>query len=231
MRDIKNGECVIKITDELAFRDCRKTGHCSKKIYPTASELEQYVEAAKEIVGYADFNIPEQMARCLQDYIHWHCAQHKEFELVKRNKTFICPECDRLSREQNGEYNGIEFNEQEMKDLANSIINTGYLRSLELVKINDFYVPQTKREKIKNDKYFIESSFKEDRYGNTIGMILIGECCQNGEKAQLFIKPSKEEFSYDQKDKSLRSLLSKIQITFRNSAVTQDYGGEVKDEK
>ena len=144
---------------------------------------------------------------CNQYGIHLHCTKHPEVELDLVNK------CKK------------EFEIDSFKMTINrclKLLNIEEFKGAKLIRLNDWYVPEIKKkEKIGTD-YWIEADVKTDKDGDTIIVLYIGHTGAK-EKTQFFIKPEKCQLTSDHKDLDPAKILSKIEVTLKDRALSQQY--------
>ena len=157
---------------------------------------------------------------CKQYGIHYHCAKHPEMELSvdydSISDAFYCPKCKKK----------IEVRDfTRLRSECLKLLNQEIFKNAELIRLDDWYVPELKK-KIKTDTpYWIESDIKTDKDGDTIIVLYIGHKGEQ-EKVQYFIKPEKCQLSSDHKDMDPAKIISKIEVTLKDRKISQVFDKE-----
>ena len=155
---------------------------------------------------------------CNSNGIHFHCTTHPEIELDYHDdycgdRYLECPRCKK------------KISIVSISDLTSQcmkLLNREVFKDAELIRLDDWYVPEIK-VKLKNESdYWITADVKTDRDGDTIVVLYVGNK-NSKEKAQYFIKPEKLQLSSDHKDMDPAKVLSRIEVTLRDRKLTQSY--------
>lgn len=163
---------------------------------------------------------------CNQMGLHFHCTRHPEIELAfqkdELGEVYLsCPQCK----------NKIEIESiQQLRSECLRMLNIPEFKGAKLIRLDDWYVPEVKKKDKTPSDYFISSQVKTDKDGDTIIVLYIGHQGEK-EKSQFFIKPEKLQLTTDHKDLDPGKILSKIEVTFKDRKLTQEYDGEDTDGK
>ena len=158
---------------------------------------------------------------CCNNYgIHLHCTTHPEIELntwfdEEYGEMYLgCPKCKEP----------IEMVENYKQTINRCLrmLNIEEFKNAKLVRLDDWYVPEIKEKEKIESGYWINTQVKTDRDGDTIIVVYVGHKGTN-EKAQFFIKPEKLQLSNDHKDLDPAKILTKIEVTFKNKKVIQEF--------
>lgn len=155
---------------------------------------------------------------CSQNGIHFHCTRHPEIELENDSSgygyvTYSCPKCK----------NSIEIeNPRELKSRCLRMLNIPEFKGAKLVRLDDWYIHEIREKRKTESGYWITTDVKTDKDGDTIIVVYVGHK-GSSEKAQFFIKPEKGQLTSDHKDMDPAKVLSKIEVTFKDRKLTQEY--------
>ena len=157
---------------------------------------------------------------CNQFGIHYHCAIHPEMELSVDTENFsdafYCPKCKKRIDVQDF----IKLRSECLK-----LLNQEIFKNAELIRLDDWYVPELKK-KIKSDtSYWVEADVKTDKDSDTIIVLYIGHKGEK-EKVQYFIKPEKCQLTSDHKDMDPSKVISRIEVTLKNRTLSQMFESE-----
>lgn len=151
---------------------------------------------------------------CKQHGIHFHCPTHPEIELdLVGDSDLKCRICGK---------DKIVWSFDSLRSKCLKALNSDQFKNAKLIRINDFYVPQAKT-KAKTEDYWATTDVKTDKDGDTIIVVYVGDNTDKKRKAQLFIKPEKGQFSHDHKDLDPSTIISKIEITFKDKKITHEF--------
>lgn len=155
---------------------------------------------------------------CNQNGIHFHCTKHPTIELEdeedENNKNFFrCPKCN----------NKIEIKSRELLlGKCQKKYNIKSLSDFKFIRLDDWYIPETKK-KIKTDSdYWISTEVKKDKNQDTIIVIYVG-LKDSKDKVQYFIKPEKLQMAHDYKDLDPATILSKIEVTLKDRILSENF--------
>lgn len=195
---------LYRLNDEILFRVCSLCD-CGDDNYGDCTNFD-----CKQ-VNWCDYYT------CKQYGIHYHCAKHPELELSSKNgaiaATLYCPKCK-------SDIHITTFS-QLMSDCL-KLLNQEKFKGAQLIKLDDWYIPEIK-EKIKCDsKYWLTTNIKTDKDGDTIVVLYIGHS-DNNEKSQFFIKPEKGQLTSDHKDLDPAKIISKIEVTLKDRKLIQEF--------
>lgn len=195
---------LYKLNDEILFRIC-SLGDSDDNKYGDCTNFE-----CKQI-NWRDYYT------CNQFGIHYHCAKHPEIELCVKSDSIsaklYCPKCKSDIR--------VESFPQ-LRSNCLKLLNQEIFKDAQLIRLDDWYVPELK-EKIKcESKYWITTNVKKDKDGDTIIVLYIGHS-DDSEKVQFFIKPEKCQLTSDHKDLDPSKILSKIEVTLKNRELIQKF--------
>ncbi len=158
---------------------------------------------------------------CNQYGIHLQCTKHPNIELDFENKDYTqylkCPKCDKLIE--------VESFDKLLKECLKKL-NYFKLEDYKLIRIDDWYFPETKKKIKTESEYWITVDVKKDRDQDTIIVIYVGKEGST-EKAQFFVKPEKLQLSNDYKDLDPLKILSKIEVTLRDRTFIQKYDSDL----
>ena len=159
---------------------------------------------------------------CNCEGIHLHCTKHPEIEFEIRYDDYsgthlFCPKC-------NAEIEIDNFNVIINKCLR--MLNMEYFKDATLIRLDDWYVPEIKKKEKLESGYWIHTDVKTDKDGDTIVVLYVGHKDISGKKAQFFIKPEKLQLSSDHKDLDPAQILSKIEVTFKDRKLNQEYNDD-----
>lgn len=194
---------VYRLNDDISFRKCAlfygkgtTFGNCTSF-------------GEKDVDGGAYY--------CNQQGLHFHCTRHPEIELDVESfygtATLSCRKCN----------NAISINN--IRQLINQslrMLNVQEFRNAKLVRLDDWLVPEVKREEIATPEYQITTDVKTDKDGDTVVIIHIGHS-GSLEKTRFFLKPEKCQLTSDYTDLDPAKILSKIEITLRDKTLSQSY--------
>ena len=164
--------------------------------------------------------------------IFFHCATHKELELTMTfpldsfNTKLYCPLC--------GVVKEIDMRKTEahafLTKQAESLLNADSFKNAELVRIDDYYVPELRVE-MKGDKttttnrtelpsdYKVVCDIKKDKDDDTIIMLQVFKGATK-KGAQIFVKPEKKQLTFDHnKNPDPATVLSEIKVTLQDGRV------------
>ena len=195
---------LYKLNDDILFRVCT-LGESGNSSYGDCTNF------TCSQVHWKDF------FTCNQFGIHYHCAKHPEIELNIDNDSisdaFYCPKCKKK----------IDVRSfDRLRSECLKLLNQEAFKNAELIRLDDWYVPELKK-KIKTDtSYWIESDIKTDKDGDTIIILYVGHKGEQ-EKVQYFIKPEKCQLSSDHKDLDPSKIISKIEVTLKDRSIIQKF--------
>ena len=190
--EISFRKCSLFVGDELTFGDCTNFG-------TTERNWRTYY-------------------RCNQDGIHFHCTVHPEIELELEcasyySSTYRCPRCRK----------SIEIeNVGELKSKCLRMLNIPEFKDAKLVRLDDWYVHEINKKAKAESGYWITTTVKTDKDGDTIIVVYVGHK-DSDEKAQFFIKPEKGQLTSDHKDMDPAKVLSSIEVHFKGRTLTQTF--------
>lgn len=196
---------IYRYNDDISFRVCQLS-HSSSL---TRKDCTQF-EAREENFRTRYY--------CNQEGIHFHCTKHPaielEYEQEGRFESFlICNKCK------------IKVDIASRNDLISKclkMLNYEKFKDAKLIRLDDWYYPEIKYEKIEASDYWVRAYVKTDKDDDTIIVLYIGKKGSK-EKAQYFIKPEKLQLTSDHKDLDPATILSKIEVTFKDRLLKQDY--------
>lgn len=202
---------IYRLDDNISFRTCSLFNISNQTVFGDCTT--PFVMEKNYIKYYT----------CRNNGIHLHCTRHPEVELeIRFNKTafpkrevLCCPRCN----------NQISFeNIEDIRTKCLRLLNIPLLKDAKLIRLDDWYTPELK-EKIKSlpSQYWMMVNIKEDKEGNSIVVIYIGNRDKE-KKAQIFIKPERGQLSHDHKDLDPSTLISKIEVTLKDKKLTQEFG-------
>ena len=102
------------------------------------------------------------------------------------------------------------------------MMNIEEFKDAKLVRLDDWYVPEVKKKDKTPSGYWVNTQVKNDKDGDTVIVVYVGHEGSNN-KSQFFIKPEKLQLSSDHKDMDPAKVLSKIEVTFKDRTLRQDY--------
>lgn len=154
---------------------------------------------------------------CNQDGIHLHCTKHPEIEFNIESQDYqmflVCPKCQKK----------IEIeNVNKIYSRCQKLLNVELFKDAQLIRLDDWYIPELKVKTKPNPDYWITTNVKTDKDGNTIVVLYIGYKGSN-DKVQFFIKPEKGQLSSDHKDMDPGKVISKIEVSLKNRKLSQEY--------
>lgn len=154
---------------------------------------------------------------CKQKGIHFHCTKHLAIELERTGSNYdtqlLCPQCNEVL---------FKGNIDDMISRCLAITNRELFKNPKMIRTDDWYTCEvSEKVKVESD-YWIKSDVKTDRDGDTIVVLYVGYKGSK-EKVQYFIKPEKGQLTNDHMDLDPSQLLSKIEVTLRNSKLTHEY--------
>lgn len=195
---------IYRLNDQISFRQC--TLYDGKKL--AHGNCTNFSESEENWKTYCS---------CNQYGIHLHCTKHPEIEFDTNNSGYSvslkCPKC-KLEIE-------IENFNQILRQCL-KMLNIEEFKGAQLIRLDDWYVPEVKKkEKIASD-YWIQTDVKTDKDGDTIIIVYVGHTDAK-EKAQFFIKPEKSQLTSDHKDLDPAKILSKIVVTLKDRTLGQKY--------
>ena len=194
---------IYKHSDDICFRIC------SVSDTPDARAKGDCTDYRTESRNWTTYYA------CNADGVHLHCATHPNIELSYGDDSLHCIKCK--TPKNTGGYNLLELRQQCLMQL-----NAIKFKDAKLIRVDDYYIKEIrKKEDIKSD-YWIESSVKTDKDGDTMIMLLIGNKNSN-DKAQYFIKPEKLQLTSDHKDLDPAKIISKIEVTLKDRVLVQKY--------
>lgn len=158
---------------------------------------------------------------CKQNGIHLHCTTHPAIELEQISPQYFdglritlqCPRCKKP-------INVSSISEVVTRCLR--MMNIEEFKDAKLIRLDDWYVPEVKERKKTSSGYWINTQVKTDKDGDTVIVVYVGHEGSNN-KSQFFIKPEKLQLSSDHKDMDPAKVLSKIEVTFKDRTLRQDY--------
>lgn len=202
---MENDKIIYRLNENISFRKCSLFGEM-KVSYGDCTNFHTRNEQWKKYYC------------CNQDGLHFHCTKHPEIELVQAfddvgNLYFRCKRCN----------SEIEI---EDKHLLYSeclrMLNIPEFKSAKLIRLDEWYVPEIKEKKKLESGYWIKTEVKTDKDGDTIIVVYVGHK-DSDQKTQFFIKPEKNQLSNDHKDMDPAKILSKIEVTFKDRKLIQEY--------
>lgn len=185
---------IYRLDDKISFRECDGL-HCTNSCDDVA-----------------DNGFVYEKNKCLEKGVHLHCSIHPQIELLPYGPYLECRECKTRFRTE----------KDALIKQSKAILNEDYFKGAKLVRVDDFYIPEVKKNLTADSDYFIDTSVKTDKDGDTIVQLLIGNK-NDSEKSQFFIKPEKLQLSSDHKDLDPAKILSKIEVVLKNRVLKQDY--------
>ena len=200
------GKIIYRLNDKIAFRKCSL--HDGKE--ETFGDCTNFTEAEEHW---------KQYFTCNQYGIHFHCAQHPEIELKASWNDYInqtqysCPRCGQIVYTEN--------NRNDLRNECLAALNRVEFKNAKLVRLDDWYTPEIKVEG-KESGYWAKADIKTDKDHDTIVVLYVGHKDEN-EKAQFFIKPEKGQLTSDHKDMDPAKVLAKVEVTFKNRKLIQEY--------
>lgn len=195
---------IYRLNDEISFRQCtlfdeKNTAHGNCTNFDKKEEKWQ------------------TYYYCNQEGIHLHCTKHPEIEFnwerCSRSAVLKCPKC-------NKEIEIDNFYETISQCLR--MLNIEEFKGAQLIRLDDWYVPEVKKKEKTASDYWITTDVKTDKDGDTIIIVYVGHTGKK-EKTQFFIKPEKCQLSSDHKDLDPAKILSKIEVTLKDRTLIQKY--------
>ena len=201
-------EIIYAYNDEICFRQCSLANKINSIDFGNCTAFETTKNKYQN----------EKYYNCNQFGIHLHCHNHTGIELEYHKELFErpylrCPQCN----------NHIQIDDLD-KMLQNCLkkLNMEKFKNAELIRLDDWYIPEIKK-KIKDiTNYWISVDIKKDKDNDTVIVLYIGNTNSN-EKAQFFIKPEKLQLSNDYKDLDPSKVISKIEVTLKDRIIKQEY--------
>ena len=108
----------------------------------------------------------------------------------------------------------------ELKSKCLRLLNIPEFKDAKLVRLDDWYVHEINKKAKADSGYWITTTVKTDKDGDTIIVVYVGHKDSN-EKAQFFIKPEKGQLTSDHKDMDPAKILSSIEVHFKGRTLTQ----------
>lgn len=199
--------------DDICFRKCSLFQKEKDTIFGNCTKFFEKDENWKTYYG------------CNQYGIHLHCTKHPEIELdynYDYTPILYCPKCNKK----------IEFTEYEsincLKDLLKDCLkklNYVTLNFDKFIRVDDWYYPEVKKREKRISDYWCEVDVKKDKDNDTMIVIYVGSKDSN-KKSQFFIKPEKLQLTSDHKDLDPATILSKIEVTFKDRTLIQKYDND-----
>ena len=200
-----NEHIIYRLDDNISFRKCSlfngrslSRGNCTN-----------FEERSENWKPYY---------HCNQNGIHLHCTTHPAIELEQTSTgyysvTLQCPRCKKP----------IEVDSvSEVITRCLRLVNIEEFKDAKLVRLDDWYVPEVKKKEKTPSGYWVNTQVKTDKDGDTVIVVYVGhEGTDN--KSQFFVKPEKLQLSSDHKDMDPAKVLSKIEVTFKDRTLRQDY--------
>ena len=154
---------------------------------------------------------------CNQEGIHFHCTKHPEIELECADSSnggvLTCPKCK----------NQIHIGSTHALILrCLRAMNREIFKDAELVRLDDWYIPELKEKTKPTPDYRLITNVKTDKDGDTI-VVLYVTYVGSGDKVQFFIKPEKGQLTTDHKDLDPAKIISKIEVTLKDRKLIQTY--------
>ena len=109
-----------------------------------------------------------------------------------------------------------------MKSKCLRLLNIPEFKDAKLVRLDDWYVHEINKKAKADSGYWITTTVKTDKDGDTIIVVYVGHKDSN-EKAQFFIKPEKGQLTSDHKDMDPAKVLSSIEVHFKGRTLTQTF--------
>ena len=196
---------IYRLDDNISFRKCSLFN--SRNI--SRGNCTNFEEQSENWRNYYS---------CNQNGIHLHCTTHPAIELERIPSGFSttmlqCPRCKKK----------IEV--ASIHDVITRclrMVNIEEFKDATLVRLDDWYVPEVKKKEKTPSGYWVNTQVKTDKDGDTVIVIYVGhEGTDN--KSQFFVKPEKLQLASDHKDMDPAKVLSKIEVTFRDRTLRQDY--------
>ena len=199
-------EVLISYNDKICFRQCSLANAVNSLTYGNCTNFYEKEENWK------------RHYYCCQNGIHLHCIKHQEQELkYDRSRSYLlCPICN--------EEIEVDDIDEIYKDCL-KILNIPILKSAELIRIDDWYVPEIKKKTKLDTNYWLETDVKHDKQNNTVIVLYVGKK-DSSEKVQYFIKPEKCQLSHDHNDLDPATILSKIEVTLKDRIISEVYDEE-----
>ena len=206
--NLMSEKIIYRLNDDISFRKCSLHGGMET----TYGDCTNW---SSNQIQWKDY------FECNQYGIHFHCTKHPEIELNTSSDDFgtvylSCPQCG----------NKIEIeNINHLRSECLRMLNIPEFKGAKLIRLDDWYVPEVKKKDKTPSDYFITSQVKTDKDGDTMIVLYIGHQGDK-DKVQYFIKPEKLQLSSDHKDMDPAKILSKIEVTFKDRKLTQEYDEE-----
>lgn len=199
---------IYRYDDNISFRQCSLANTTNSLIHGDCTCFDIRQENWKT---YYD---------CNQYGIHFHCTKHPEIELEREESfgsaTLKCKKCG----------NSVDIgNFYTLLQNCLKLLNIPKFKGAKLIRLDDWYTPEIKKEIEVKTNYWIEADVKTDKDGDTMIVLYVGKK-DSKEKTQFFIKPEKLQLSTDHKDLDPATILSKIEVTLKDRTLKQEYNGE-----
>ena len=209
---------IYKLNNDICFRVCTFDDCIDKQLH-WSNHLKKCVSE----IGIAWTCV------CEGD-IHLHCQVHREIELSEFDKNdgrpksmkLLCPICNL-----NDEYqlpSSLQRLDKgrilTLKQQAKSLLNSKVFKGAKLIRLDDYYMPQLSEKELstKESKYWMSYDVKENKEGKVMLVLYLG-CKQDGSKVQFFIEPETKKLSHDHKDTTPISVISRIEVQFKDGII------------
>ena len=102
------------------------------------------------------------------------------------------------------------------------MMNIEIFKDAQLIRLDDWYVPEIKKKENIGSDYFLTTQVKTDKDGDTMVVLYVGNKGSD-KKAQYFIKPEKLQLTSDHKDMDPAKVVAKIEVTLKDRTLSQKY--------
>lgn len=161
--------------------------------------------------------------------VHFHCVRHKEVELAIENRmngprslSLICAIC--ASNGDNRTDTRLErltlADITTLQEQALALSNSEKFKNAQLVRLDDYYMPELSGKDLasKESKYWLSYNVKENRYGQPILILYLGDR-KDHSKIQFFVEPETKKLSHDHTNDTPLSVIAKIEVEFKDGVI------------
>ena len=196
---------IYRLDDNISFRKC-SLYESSKTSRGDCTTFEEHQEHWTTYFS------------CRQHGIHLHCTTHPQIELEQNSNAFSeitlqCPRCKKPI---------VIDSMYDVITRCLKMVNMEEFKDAKLVRLDDWYVAEVKKKEKTPSGYWLKAEVKTDKDGDTMIVVYVGHEGTK-DKAQFFVKPEKLQLTSDHKDMDPAKVLSKIEVTFKDRTLRQDY--------